>query len=297
VYAVALSILYDRKTFKMSDWISINCDQIKRNKGDFEKMKRAIFVIFSIITVCSLCLAGTVNAAKPGYSFIVYQESAPTVNGQVAAGEWTDAYIDFFYSGWTMTTNLWAVKWSGTYPNIHEYWCIEIFTDTTNDAGDFFQISMDTAKDNAATPQTDDFLINYTAAGIMAYKGTGTDWALFTGYVVGTDITIATSFSASPKGATPHRIIEIDFYKVAGTFGLQINNNARVAYYDASNPSQGVIMWPPYSSADVPNTYGDGTSDIAGGTIPEGLTIGVMVLLSSFAVIVSTRYFRKHPKI
>jgi hypothetical protein len=32
-------------------------------------------------------------------------------------------------------------------------------------------------------------------------------------------------------------------------------------------------------------------------TIPEGLTVGVMVLLSSVAVIVSIRYFRKQPKI
>jgi hypothetical protein len=32
-------------------------------------------------------------------------------------------------------------------------------------------------------------------------------------------------------------------------------------------------------------------------TVPEGLTIGVMVLLSTVAVIVSTRYFRKQPKI
>jgi outer membrane protein assembly factor BamB len=31
--------------------------------------------------------------------------------------------------------------------------------------------------------------------------------------------------------------------------------------------------------------------------IPEGLTIGVMMLLSTLAVIVGTRYFRKRPKI
>jgi hypothetical protein len=263
-------------------------------------MKRAILATFSVIAVCSLCLAGTANAAKAGYSFIVYSETAPTIDGQITAGEWTDAYIDFFYSGWTMTTNLYGVKWAGTYPEIHEYWCMEIFTDTTNDAGDFFQISMDTLVDNAATPQADDFLINYTghtAAGLKAYKGDGTGWVLFTGYVVGTDITVATSVSASPKGATPHWIIEIDFYKVAGVFALQINNNARVAVYDASNPGAGVIMWPPYSSADVPNDYGAGTSDISGGTIPEGLTIGVMVALSSVAVVVSARYFRKPKKL
>jgi hypothetical protein len=31
--------------------------------------------------------------------------------------------------------------------------------------------------------------------------------------------------------------------------------------------------------------------------VPEGLTLGVMLALSTIAVIVSTRYFRKQPKI
>jgi uncharacterized membrane protein YfhO len=31
--------------------------------------------------------------------------------------------------------------------------------------------------------------------------------------------------------------------------------------------------------------------------VPEGLTIGVMLTLSTIAVIISTRYFRKQPKI
>jgi hypothetical protein len=53
-------------------------------------------------------------------------------------------------------------------------------------------------------------------------------------------------------------------------------------------------MWPPESSADVPNDYG--YSVISYDTIPEGLTIGVMLLLSTVAVVVGTRYFRKRPK-
>jgi hypothetical protein len=261
-------------------------------------LKRVILVIIGVIAVWSVCLAGIVSAAKAGYSFIVYQGSTPTVNGVVEPNEWNDSYIDYFYSGWTKTTNIWAVKWAGTYPDIHEYWCIELFTITTNDTGDFFQISMDTTQSGGTAPTADDFLVNYTAYGTLtAYKGTGTDWALFTGYTVGTDITIASSFSASPKDATPHWIIEIDFYQFVGTFGLGVNNNARVVAYDASNASAGVIMWPPYSSADVPDTYGAGTSDLSGTTIPEGLTVGIMVALSSIAVIVSIRYFRKRPKI
>ena len=37
-------------------------------------------------------------------------------------------------------------------------------------------------------------------------------------------------------------------------------------------------------------------SSISGMVVPEGLTIGVMMLLSTIAVLVTTRYFRKRPK-
>jgi hypothetical protein len=84
--------------------------------------------------------------------------------------------------------------------------------------------------------------------------------------------------------------------KVAGTFALGINNNARVAYYDARNPGAGVRMWPPQSRADVPNSYGAGTSDIGGGVIPEGLTIGVLVLVSAVAFVTSYCCFPKLPR-
>ena len=158
---------------------------------------------------------------------------------------------------------------------------------------------MDVAADAAgAAPQADDFLINQTghlAAGLKVYKGTGTGWAEFTTWAVGTDLTVATSVAASPKSATPHWIIEIRFLKT-GALALGYNNNPRVAVYDASNAAQGVLMWPPYSDANVPNTYGLGATEY-GMNYPEGLTIGVMVALSSVAVIVSSRYFRKRSRI
>jgi hypothetical protein len=260
------------------------------------KMKKAILAAFSIIAICSLCLAGTVIAAKAGYGFSIAEGASVTIDGAVSpATEWDDSYKDFLYSGWTMTTSFFRAKWDMT-PN--ENWLIEILTDTTNDAGDFFQLSYDTLQDGAAAPQADDFLINYTghtAAGLKVYIGTGTGWATSSA-VVGTDVVVSTSIAASPASATPHWIIEIQISKL-GTFAMQYNGNPRVAAYDASNPAAGVLMWPPMSSADVPDTYGTGTTDMSGTPIPEGLTIGVMVALSSVAVIVSTSYFRKQPKI
>jgi predicted secreted protein len=58
-----------------------------------------------------------------------------------------------------------------------------------------------------------------------------------------------------------------------------------------------------YALAGNTNSFGAGGTDFyvvktdAVGVIPEGLTIGLMMLLSAAAVIVSIRYYRKRPKI
>jgi len=69
----------------------------------------------------------------------------------------------------------------------------------------------------------------------------------------------------------------------------------RVAVYDESNSGAGEQAWPPPSEADVPDGYG--YQDYSSDPIPEGLTFGVMVLLSSISMLVGYKYFVKRKEV
>ncbi len=101
------------------------------------------------------------------------------------------------------------------------------------------------------------------------------------------------SIAASPASATPHWIIEMKFDKTGAIAGTGIPSCFRLQTYDASAGGAGTLMWPPMSTTDAPDSYGYIDADISGGTIPEGLTVGIMLLVSTVAVIVGARYFRK----
>jgi hypothetical protein len=260
------------------------------------KMKRAVLVILGIIAVCSVCFAGIVSAAKAGYGFTIAQGAdISTWDGQIdPATEWDDSYKDSLYNGWTMTTSFFRDKW-GTTPAVCENWLIECLTDTAMDSGDWWELCIDNTQSGGSAPQTGDFKVNFSGAqGVKVWEGTGSGWAASSAAVgSGGDVFAGTTISASPASATPHRIVEIYLSKL-GALGMGFNNNERLAIHDGVTGD--TLMWPPFSSADVPDTYGAGTTSFSG-AIPEGLTVGIMVALSSIAVIVSIRYFRKQPKI
>jgi hypothetical protein len=181
-----------------------------------------------------------------------------------------------------MTANTFRVKWAGISSTWYDQWLFEIFSDTTNDPGDFIQICYDSNLDGGAAPQTDDYLVNYTGHNtVKVFVGTGSGWAPTSAL----DVQVAGTISASPSNATPHWIIEMNVQNEWESTG------DRVAAYDASNPSAGVLMWPSNSNANVPNDYG--LAELSYDAVPEGLTIGVLVVLSSVAIIVGIRYFRK----
>ena len=260
-------------------------------------MKKAILATLSIIAVLSICLAGTVSAYKAGYMLPNYQAAMEiTADGTIGAGEWDDAFGDWLYDGWTKTSTNpnFRHNWEmGGTPNIADQWLLDVVTDTTNDAGDVFTFCFCGAQDDAATPQAaDDVLINHTHTETTIYRGTGSGWAPDPAIVLGENVIIASSM------ASGHWVIELKFDKTGAIAGTAFDSHIRVAAYDASTGK--TVMWPPMSEKDVPSSWGLNdytTFQSESNPIPEGLTIGVMLVLSSVAAVVSIRYFRKPPKL
>ncbi len=258
-------------------------------------MNKKILACLSIIAILSICLTGIVGAAREGYSFsIATGIVTPTINGTHSpADEWnTDSYKDFLYDGWTMTNSFFMDKWIYT-ETVYEYWLIEILTVTSPFNGDSCYFCCDTLADGGTAPQADDFQITISGHGpsvVTLQQGNGTGWGASSA-VLGDDVVVSTSMGTSPASDTPHWIIEIQIDKL-GALALQYSNNVMITTWNGKTENE--LLWPPSSSRNIPNEWGTGETGTE--TIPEGLTLGVMLAVTSVAAVVGTRYFRK-PKL
>ena len=245
--------------------------------------------------LCSLLLAnaGIAKAGNPDYSILEYiSVTIATVDGSwTTTDEWTDTPHP------QMTGN--ATGMFGY--NIQSFtdygleWIVEIFTDNTNDTGDYWQICFDDSNTGGAAPDTGDFKIEIVGhTTLKVYQGTGSGWTEVTPDAG--EITWANTISASPWNSTPHWILEIvESNKIAGV--VQIPNapptGMRIAAYDANTST--LAAWPPDSSADVPDTWGL-ISTFSMTPYPEGFSIVAVVMLSAVAVAVGFYFARKRPK-
>jgi hypothetical protein len=171
-------------------------------------------------------------------------------------------------------------------------WLLE-FADKTNDAGDKWQICVDGGNDGGGAPKADDIKIEITGHTTLAtYTGSGSAWAASSFAV-----TFKDSLTTSPHDPANHYVLEVQFDKGQFSWGASPPpHGVRVAMYDASNPSQGWVSWPPTSTDTNPGSWG-GIDTYLAAPAPEGLTVGLMMTLSAVAVVVSVRYFRKPPKL
>jgi len=247
-------------------------------------MKKIIVTTFGILMLCSLMVlisVGTTMAAEPGYERISYATIVlPTIDGAwTSEDEWTDGDVTMigedvaFRSTWDM----------GDF--VYTRWVVEFFSDTTDDPGDFFQFCIDADQSGDAG-----FGIKFEISGhteLVWYIG-GTGDGGWTEMEDALEIEWANSLSASPTNSTPHWILEFQIPKNTGQFEIGIVWNFHLEAYDASNP--GFHAWPPTDSDDL-DRYG--VENYSTEPIPEGLTFGVMVLLSSVSVLVGYHYFLK----
>ncbi|MCW4034658.1 MAG: hypothetical protein NWF03_04775 [Candidatus Bathyarchaeota archaeon] len=264
-------------------------------------MKKFSIIILSVTLVLGvLSTTAIVNAAKAGYEALNYVELTDCVvdGAWTTSDEWTDA------SSYQLDGDLnvvFRLKYLSAYPDyVYEYYLIEFIDDTTNDAEDYIQICYEAAADvggtipGGSTPQTDckrwDY-VGHDVSGFAYYVGDGSAWVASQGYDWEVDINIVDSFGTSPESDTPHLIVEVMIEHL--TYSIGTPQWIRIAAYDASNDAAGVQSWPE-SSVDVPDDWGLSTA--VQGSIPEGLTAGVMVVLSSASVVVGSRYLRKRSK-
>jgi hypothetical protein len=229
----------------------------------------------------------TANAFEAGYSYGEYSGFNITIDGKwTNDNEWT-------YAPWQVISS--SAKFAGVVSitgDVTQSNIIEFFTDTTNDAGDYWQICMHNANEDVTAPTANSYRFDIEGhTTLKVYQGTGTGWTLLAPPPPG--ITWANTLSASPQNSTAHWILEISINKITSPITAQPPIGIRVAVYDASNAAAGVQAWPP-TPQDNPSRWGSISGYID--EIPEGFTMGIVVLLSSSAA-VGAFYLRRRPKI
>ena len=249
----------------------------------------------SILILCSLLITtivGTAMAGNPDYSIIEYTGgiTLATVDGEYTTeDEWSDAL--------TVPISDNATFWYYAEINVFNVeMCVEIFSDNTTDAEDYWQFCYDDDNSGGTAPSTGDYRVDIIGhTDVIIYAGNGTGWEQTELTPNDVALTWADSLSASPNDSNPHWILEISFVKTTAFIPSAPPTGLRVAVYDASNSADGVQDWAPDSDVNVPDEWGL-VASYSADPIPEGLTFGVMAVLSSVALLTGSHYLRKRSK-
>jgi hypothetical protein len=263
----------------------------RHQQKEKKKMKKQIMVVICI-ALCSLIIAstGAVVSAAASVSHTSYTLVTPcTVDGKwTTTTEWSDCWQDMIgpTPAMALFRDKWAMEMSGDSFLIHQYWLIEDLSDVATNTGDYVEICLDANAVGGTAPTTDSYRIVLTPTSMTWYKGTGTAWATMTTPASASYATsINTSFSSGPA----HRIYELRYEKMA--VGIGATPNIRVAVYDAGNAAAGVRAWPLGASANNPNEWG--LCPYSMDPVPEGFNFGILVMLSSVAVVAGAICIRK----
>ena len=263
-------------------------------KGELTELKKIVSIAFCILLFCSLVMTvGTALAYEAGYELTEYFAlDVITIDGAWSnADEWSATEIK--YMG-TPQKGLFGYLMDSVTTGAYSPACVVEFADSTQDAGDIIQICINGGLDSTAPTAGEDFKFEITGLTTKkAYEGTGSGWAESSA-ALGV-VEMAATVTTSAHDSSPHVVMEwrVDKGALAAWGANPPPENFRVACYDASSDTW--LSWPPASSADNPSSWGQ-INAYSMDPFPEGLTIGVMLALSSVAAVVSLRYFKK-PKL
>jgi hypothetical protein len=249
-------------------------------------MKKIFATTFCTLMICGLLLTVGINlVVAQDYERTSYITTVtPTIDGKWTTNdEWTDGE-----ETWIGTD----VVFRSTHDGNMLRWIVEFLSDTTDDTGDYLEFCMDSSQFGGSSPQVARHLMFMLNGHTQRehYMGDGTGWG-----VVANPLMLVewdNSISASSVSVTPHWIYEIQIDK--SSFSIQFNDDAwnyLLGVYDASNPGDGFLAWPPNADPDVPEEWGE--EIFSPEAIPEGLTFAVMALLTTVSMLVGYKYFIK----
>jgi|WetSurMetagenome_2_1015567.scaffolds.fasta_scaffold04740_4 hypothetical protein len=266
-------------------------------------MKKIATIAFIITVFCGLLLATNLNVhnvkAYSSASQSVFSASVtPTFDGKWTANdEWDDAMTSYVTTSTGSVVGAFRDKYVLDFSaglSVTDNYLIEFFVDKTNDTSDYVQICYCGGADNAASPQADDFLFQIFGHNgtYKYYIGSGSGWAESSMITPTPKLGQLVSISKM-NGTNPHWTYEFQFEKTVTTAGQ--NNYISISVFDASNPAQGVVTWPPNANSSKPNTYGlNDASALA--SIPEGISFAPIATLATIALIVGFFVMRKRLK-
>ena len=254
-------------------------------------MKKTGAVIFCLLVLFVLALAGSAEAYNPDYTHILYNSVViPVIDGTyivdddwIASGKQEFGDGAAFHDQWIMDPNILCL-------------IVEV-TDNTDDAGDKLTICFDgtldgggTEPDGGPNPTEYDKKLEVTGHGgsetVQWFVGDGSDW------VISNDaspelLDLAQDLVSTPTIEAEHYVYEMNILKLDTSFGSPLIGYTWaefVSYYDADTGE--TQQWPPAASPDVPDGWGYITYESAANpvvTIPEATGFAVMLGVSSVA--------------
>jgi hypothetical protein len=148
-------------------------------------MRKTFLVAICIFVLCSLLLASinVTRAAEPGYTRTDYNPTTtPTVDGKWTTNdEWElNGEVTTIGTG-AAFRSVWVLESMTPEIIVTDTFLVEFFVDTTNDAGDYWQLCIDGDQSGGSAPQSGDYRIDIIGhTTLKLYQGNGTGWTEIT---------------------------------------------------------------------------------------------------------------------